>query len=67
MVILALPSSLENFEGRVNHTAVAGQSETIVFVSPLGSERYKANITACLKGIAENLEAVPSPSVPKQG
>ncbi|VDD89707.1 unnamed protein product [Enterobius vermicularis] len=62
MVILALPSSLENFEGRVNHTAVAGQSETIVFVSPLGSERYKANITACLKGIAENLEAVPSPS-----
>uniref|UniRef100_A0A0N5AQF1 Tudor domain-containing protein n=1 Tax=Syphacia muris TaxID=451379 RepID=A0A0N5AQF1_9BILA len=67
MVVLSLPSSLSNFEGRINHTAIAGCSETLVFVSPLGSDYCKAKINKCLKDVAENLTAISSPSVPKQG
>uniref|UniRef100_A0A915B6Q6 Tudor domain-containing protein n=6 Tax=Parascaris univalens TaxID=6257 RepID=A0A915B6Q6_PARUN len=60
MVILSLPSCVEDFEGRISHSVVVGASETLVFVAPQLRDKRKGEIDTRLRSLNSSLVAIKS-------
>lgn len=60
MVVLSLPSCVEDFEGRISHSVVVGPSETLVFVAPELRDKHKEEIDTRLRSLNSSLIAIKS-------
>ncbi|VDM25943.1 unnamed protein product, partial [Toxocara canis] len=60
MVVLSLPSSVEDSEGSISHSVVVGPSETLVFVAPKLCDQRKEKINTSLRSFASSLVPIQS-------
>ncbi|KAM3724309.1 Aspartyl/glutamyl-tRNA(Asn/Gln) amidotransferase subunit [Dirofilaria immitis] len=66
MVIISLPTTIENFEGEISHVVVAG-NETLIFIKPSKWQEKKKKICLKLRSLAQSLMKFGSLSAVKSG
>uniref|UniRef100_A0A0R3RP90 PsbP domain-containing protein n=1 Tax=Elaeophora elaphi TaxID=1147741 RepID=A0A0R3RP90_9BILA len=66
MVVVSLPTTIENFEGEVSHVVVAG-NETLTFIKPFQWQEERKKISLKLHSLAPLLKRFQSLSAVKSG